>query len=78
MIGLWMRLIESVQFWMVLVFKLVNVMYVPVEATYYFLSPDIAIVFDFNGNYVRFCIVLAVADRLFMPVNCLYCADFFV
>jgi len=61
-----------------LVVELVNTMSIPVEVHYRFLSSDIAIVFHLVGSRVYFCIVLAVADRLFMPVNCLYCADFFV
>ena len=47
-----------------------------VEAHYGLLSSDIALVFDLVGNHVRFCIVLVVSDFLFMPVNCLYCADY--
>jgi len=52
-------------------------MYAQVEVAYQFLSSDIAIVFNLDGSRVRFCIVLVVSDRLFMPVNCLYCADYF-
>lgn len=51
-------------------------MYVPVEVVYQFLSSDIAIVFNLVGNHVCFCVVLVVSDRLFMPVNRLYCADY--
>ena len=49
---------------------------VPVEAHYGLLSSDIALVFHLDGNRVYFCIVLFVSNRLFMPVNCLYCADY--
>lgn len=46
-----------------------------VEVTYRFLSSDIAVVFHLVGSRAYFCIVLAVAGVLFMPANCLYCAD---
>jgi hypothetical protein len=49
-----------------------------VELTYWFLSSDIAVVFDLVGNHVHFCIVLLVSDVLLMPLNCLYCADYAV
>jgi hypothetical protein len=48
---------------------------VSVEAHYGLLSSDIALVFHLDGGRVCFCVVLVVSDRLFMPVNCLYCAD---
>ena len=49
-----------------------------VEATYYILSSDIAVVFHLVGNHVCFCIVLFISDILLMPLNCLYCADYVV
>lgn len=61
-----------------LVFKLVNTMSVPVEVHYRFLSSDVAIVYHMFGGRAYFCVVLVIAGVLFMPVNCLYCADFFV
>jgi len=47
-----------------------------VEAHYGLLTDDVALIFHLDGNYVHFCIVLVVSDRLFMPVNCLYCGDY--
>jgi len=47
-----------------------------VEAHYYLLSSDIAVVFDLVGNHIHFCIVLHISDVLMMPLNCLYCADY--
>lgn len=47
----------------------------PIEARYGMLSSDVAVVFHLDGRHVCFCIVLVVADILFMPLNCLYCAD---
>lgn len=55
-----------------LVVTLVKFMSVPVEAHYCTLSSDIALVFCLYGGRVQFTIVLVVADKLFMPVNCLY------
>lgn len=49
-----------------------------VEATYYILSSDIAVVFHLVGNHLCFCIVLFISDMLLMPLNCLYCADYVV
>jgi len=53
-------------------------MSVPVEVHYRFLSSDVAIVYHMFGGRAYFCVVLVIAGVLFMPVNCLYCADFFV
>lgn len=47
-----------------------------VEADFYLLSSDIAIVFHRVDNRLCFCIVLLVSDVLFMPLNSLYCADY--
>jgi len=47
-----------------------------VEAHYFALSSDIAVVFDLVGSHVRFCIILLVSDILSMPLNCLYCTDY--
>lgn len=49
---------------------------VEVEAHYFVLSSDMAVVFHLVGNHAHFCIVLLVSDVLFMPQNCLYCEDF--
>ena len=55
--------------------ELGSVSYVDVEAHYGFLSSDIAFIFSFFRGRVQFCVVLVVSNRLFMPVNCLYCAE---
>jgi len=64
---------------MVLFFRcllLINVPFEKVLVHYGLLSSDIALVFDLVDNHVRFCIVLFVSNVLFMPVNCLFCADY--
>ena len=49
-----------------------SVSHVSVEAHYFVLGSDIAIVFSSIGNRVLLSVVLVVSDMLFMPVNCLY------
>ena len=47
-----------------------------VEVNYQMLSFDVALVFHLVDNSGYFCVVLAVAGVLFMPLNCLYCENF--
>lgn len=49
-----------------------NLMFVPAEVHYFMLSSDVVVVYSSIGSRVYVTIVLAVAGKLFMPVNCLY------
>lgn len=63
----------NVSFMVVVTMKMSdNLMFVPAEVHHFMLSSDVVVVYSLIGSRVFLSIVLVVAGKLFMPVNCLY------